>query len=86
MGKLFTIFTGIIGVVVGGTMLGLLIGALFAWIMMLLWNSCLVGTIVGVSAIGFWKAWGLIVLSGFLFKGGIGSAITQFQASKRRVR
>jgi len=33
-----------------------------------LWNSCLVGSVVGVNEISFWKAFGLNVLTGIFFR------------------
>lgn len=33
-----------------------------------LWNSCLVGSVVGVNEITFWKAFGLNVLTGIFFR------------------
>lgn len=44
------------------------ISALIAWPVQLLWNSCLVGAVSGVHAIGFLKAWGISLLCGLLFK------------------
>lgn len=34
----------------------------------LLWNYCLVGAIDGVREVSWLQAWGLMILSGFLFK------------------
>lgn len=50
--------------------IGLLFGlfCLEAWIAMLLWNACLVGTIAFVSPIGFWPMAGLMILFNILFK------------------
>lgn len=45
----------------------LVVCAIFAWPTMMLWNICLVPA-VGVSAIGFWQALGLMLLSRLLFK------------------
>lgn len=38
-------------------------------IVMWLWNATLVGTISGISAISYWQAMGLLVLSKILFGG-----------------
>jgi hypothetical protein len=79
MKKTFLILIGVVAIVIGFLALVFGLAALTVWILMLLWNSCLVGTITGVSAIGFWKAWGLLFLSGLLFKGGVTNAsISQF--------
>jgi hypothetical protein len=42
---------------------------LFGWVVMLLWNW-LMPSLFGLPAIGFWKAWGLLILSHILFKSG----------------
>lgn len=34
----------------------------------LLWNGCLVGAIDGVREITWLQSWGIMILSGFLFK------------------
>jgi hypothetical protein len=35
---------------------------------MWLWNSCLVTAISGIKVIGWLQAWGILILSGMLFK------------------
>ena len=45
----------------------LIVGSFSSWIIKLLWNSCLVPTVSGVRNITFWKAWGLLLLTGFFF-------------------
>lgn len=35
---------------------------------MWLWNSCLVDAIYGIKEIGWLQAWGILILSGLLFK------------------
>ena len=63
--KLGIILTAIIGIIV----LAIVIGALFAFPVMWLWNGCLVGTVAGISPItSVWHAWGLLILTSFLFK------------------
>lgn len=47
-----------------------LTGFILAIPVMLLWNSCLVGAVAGVSVITWMKAWGLSVL-GLLFRWSI---------------
>jgi hypothetical protein len=42
--------------------------AVFTWIVMLLWNNVL-AVVVHVSAVSFWQALGLLVLSKILFSG-----------------
>lgn len=51
----------------------IIVAGIVAWPIMFLWNSCLVGAITGINAIGFWQAFGLLILSSMLFK-GIGSS------------
>ena len=43
------------------------LGAITAWPTMLLWNW-LVPSILHLREINFWEAWGLLILTGFLFK------------------
>ena len=53
---------GVIGLIV-------VLGLLISWPLMLLWNWCVVGLIAGVAPItSIWKAWGLLVVCGLLFK------------------
>jgi len=58
--------------VVGGIVVGVAFAFLFGWIVMLLWNW-LMPTIFKLPRIGYWQAWGLLVLSHILIKGGFGS-------------
>ena len=51
----------IVGIVV-------VLGLLFSYPVMLLWNGCLVPAIDGVKEIGLLQAWGLMILFGILFK------------------
>lgn len=48
----------------------LLIGlaAFEAWIVMLLWNNVLCAIFTSVPTIGFWLAWGVMILCNMLFK------------------
>ncbi|MBN2417048.1 hypothetical protein JXO52_14505 [bacterium] len=55
--------------VIGGLALAGLAALLFGWILMLLWNW-LMPLIFGLPQIGFWQAWGLIIISHLLFKAG----------------
>ena len=58
----------------------LVVGGLFglfcfeAWIAMLLWNACLVGTVAFVGPIGFWQMAGIMILFNTLFKTTIPSS------------
>jgi hypothetical protein len=70
MKKSVFIVLAIFGCITAGLAIGFGLAAFLVYIMMLLWNSCLVGTVAGVGAVGFWQAWGLLILSGLLFKGG----------------
>ena len=63
MQQLATIVLGLI-ILVGVI---LLVGALLAFPIMLLWNA-LLPEIFGWKVIGFWQAWGLLILCGLLFK------------------
>lgn len=45
-----------------------LFGLLVSLPVMLLWNYCLVGAVAGVSQIGWFQAWGIMILSAFLFR------------------
>ena len=51
----------IVGIVV-------VVGLLFSYPVMLLWNGCLVPAVDGVKDIGWLQAWGLMILFGILFK------------------
>lgn len=44
------------------------LGLLFSLPVMFLWNLCLVPAIPGINTIGWLQAWGIMILSGFLFK------------------
>ena len=57
--------------VIGGLCLGVLMAFLFGWIVMLLWNW-LMPPVFNLPAITFWQAWGLVILTHILFKGGHG--------------
>ena len=58
-----------IGMIIGGISLGVVIAFLFGWLVMLLWNW-LMPPIFGLTAITFWQAWGLVILTHILFKAG----------------
>ncbi|MBI1227118.1 MAG: hypothetical protein GC192_17940 [Bacteroidetes bacterium] len=42
---------------------------LIGWVVMLLWNAILPNVVAGVSALTYWQAVGLLVLSKILFSG-----------------
>ncbi|CAM3107918.1 hypothetical protein DRF59_16710 [Chryseobacterium flavum] len=54
------------------------------WIVMLLWNW-LLPEILGVKAITFWQAMGILILSKILF-GGFGKGVKDFKEHKMRQR
>ena len=56
---------------VGLTLIMLVICAIYALPVMLLWNYCLVGAVAGISEIGFWQALGITILCGLLFKSNV---------------
>ena len=58
----------IVGAVVLGIVGLLFLSFLLSWPVYMLWNGCLVGAIAGVSEVTWLQAWGLMILSGFLFK------------------
>ena len=55
-------------VVVGSIAFLLGLCFLLAWPVMLLWNGCLVDAVTVVKPIGWLQAWGITILTGFLFK------------------
>lgn len=65
MDKIIVVLVGLVGVVA----LVVIMGLLFAFPTMWLWNGCLVGLIDGVHPIdSVWTAFGINVLFGLLFK------------------
>ena len=60
--------TKIFAVVLGGLGMLLALSFLLSWPVWMLWNGCLVGAINGVNEITWLQAWGISVLSAFLFK------------------
>jgi hypothetical protein len=55
--------------IIGGIVFGIAAAFLFGWAVMLLWNW-LMPSLFGLPVIGFWKAWGLVILAHILFKSG----------------
>jgi hypothetical protein len=64
MKEIANAFFLIVGIVV-------VLGLLFSYPVMLLWNGCLVPAVDGVKEIGWLQAWGLMILCGLLFKSGV---------------
>lgn len=75
----------VLGILFGIAGLGL--AFLFGWVVMLLWNW-LMPEIFGLRRIGYWQAWGLLVLSGILFgrHGSSGSGGSRDAKRKRELR
>jgi hypothetical protein len=61
----------IAGMVAGGFALAVVFAFLFGWIVLYLWNW-LMPVIFGLPVIGYWQAWGLVILSHILLKPGFG--------------
>ena len=61
----------IVAMVIGGLALAAVLAFLFGWLVMVLWNA-LMPDIFGLPSITYWQAWGLLVLSHLLIKGGWG--------------
>ncbi len=55
----------------GALVFAALLALVMGWVLMLLWNW-LMPEVFGLPLIGYWQAWGLILLSHLLFKGGHG--------------
>ena len=68
---------------VGFGILGLGLMAFFGWVVMALWNW-LMPDLFGLKAIGYWQAWGLLVLCKILFHGGSGSSGVRSDRKRRR--
>jgi len=63
------VFANALALVIAGVFLIVFFGLLMSLPVMLLWNSCLVAAIPGIKEIGWIQAWGILVLSGLLFRG-----------------
>jgi hypothetical protein len=55
--------------IVGGVIIGVAFAFVFGFLVMWLWNW-LMPALFGLSTITYWQAWGLVVLTHILFKGG----------------
>ncbi len=74
----------LLGIGFGIAGVGLL--ALAGWVVMLLWNW-LMPDLFGLKPLGYWKAWGLLVLCWILFKGiRFGSNESSRGADRKRRR
>lgn len=60
-----------IGMFLGGIVLAAAMALLFGLIVMALWNW-LMPEIFGLPLLGYWQAWGLVLLAHILFKAGHG--------------
>jgi len=49
-----------------GVMLVLAVGLVLSWLVMMLWNNCLVDAIVGLQDITWQQAWGITILARLL--------------------
>ena len=61
----------IVGMIAGGLALAVVFAFALGWFVMLLWNYLMPG-IFGLPLIGFWQAWGLVLLAHILIKPGYG--------------
>lgn len=61
-------FVSIIGLLSAAVGLVVFFGLLFSLPVMWLWNIALVPAIPGIKTISWLQAWGIMILSGFLFK------------------
>ena len=66
-------FIAAIMLVIGGIALIAVLGLLFSLPVMWLWNAALVPAIPGIKTIGWLQAWGILILSGLLFKPTVSS-------------
>jgi len=61
-------FIKVVGLAVVGFIAIVVLGLLMSLPVMWLWNGCLVAAIPGIKTIGWTQAWGIMILSGILFK------------------
>lgn len=54
--------------VLGSIVFLLVLSFLLSWPVYMLWNGCLVDAVTGVNEVTWLQAWGIVVLSGLLFK------------------
>lgn len=72
-----------IGIIIAGICAAGGFFVLFGYVVVWLWNW-LMPAIFNLPAIGFWQAWGLLVLSSILFKGH--PSANQYRHDRRRKR
>ena len=58
----------IVALIFTATIMIVVIGLVLSLPVMWLWNYCLVPATTGLNEIGWLQAWGILVLSGLLFK------------------
>ena len=68
---------------IGFGILGLGLMAFFGWVVMALWNW-LMPDLFGLKRIGYWQAWGLLILCKILFRGGSSSGGIRGDRKRRR--
>jgi hypothetical protein len=61
-------FIKVVGLAIVGFIAIVVLGLLMSLPVMWLWNGCLVAAIPGIKTIGWTQAWGIMILSGILFK------------------
>lgn len=64
----------VVGIALMSIVAVVMLGLLISYPMMLLWNDCLVAAIPGIRTIGWLQAWGIMILSGLLFKSSSSSS------------
>ena len=58
----------IIGVIAFALVGAIFISLLLSWPVMMLWNGCLVDAVPGIKEISWMQSWGIMILTGILFK------------------
>ncbi|MBN2353812.1 MAG: hypothetical protein JXD23_14660 [Spirochaetales bacterium] len=74
-----------VGSIVGGVILAVGLFFLFGFIVMSLWNW-LMPKIFGLPALGYWEAWGVLLLSCILFGRIGGGSRSSERGRKRKLR
>lgn len=52
--------------------IGIVVGAIVSYPVMLLWNSCLVPVVPGIKEVAWIQAWGIMVMGQLMFQTKIG--------------
>ena len=68
MDKVISILATVVGVALMAAIIGVLIGYPVMWLINSLFIPHLIAVVFGVSRIDFWRAFGVVVLCGLLFK------------------